>query len=562
MVKNGYTVFSAPCAHVPRYHTLEECVEDKLPFCQIVRAIVDDKSRSLGQCNLLLAETALNEKKFAMLDADEVLVIKMFQKRVVSGAASNVISFVTSDMIVLLGTLPKLQEALSASWIVYNPDQNFNGKDPITVQLNDLGNEGMRYPCPTPPDLPEKLHLEHCMKTRPYVAHITQKRLPITVLQVNDKPYLVMFDEFGNDLEELLVVEAVQNISRFLPPLRIQDVDLEETLDAELQVDLSVKGGSLSYDFSVPYVQAFLSPGGARLQVIGTLANVNTLLLTIQYQSDPQMIGSDVILVEIDDEGQTGVLNEADLPGKVAFYVAILVTKPLQCEFETCTECVENILEDCGWCPDSCGGRGKCRPSVPDRSAPLFGICGTLSTELGSLEWNQCRFPRDNSWIKGAIGSPLLFVFILCAHVLFAWSRKMHGSIPIYTKRFADVIVLHARRLYLLPPADASNIQILYVGIFILLGLFLPGTIQKLVTDPPVRMELGEATYFALNTDGCEIFIKKKANNYYGNEQPTATQDIKVNNLGYDLDARIIIEQDLPLACHIISLFGTLGVGD
>ena len=48
----------------------------------------------------------------------------------------------------------------------------------------------------------------------------------------------------------------------------------------------------------------------------------------------------------------------------------------------------------------------------------------------------------------------------------------------------------------------------------------------------------------------------------FGNEEPVVSQDIEVRNLGYDLNGRIEIEQDLPLACHIVSLFGTLSVGD
>lgn len=48
----------------------------------------------------------------------------------------------------------------------------------------------------------------------------------------------------------------------------------------------------------------------------------------------------------------------------------------------------------------------------------------------------------------------------------------------------------------------------------------------------------------------------------YGNEEPITTEDINIKNLGYDRDGRIIIEQDLPLPCHIVSLFGTLSVGD
>ena len=48
----------------------------------------------------------------------------------------------------------------------------------------------------------------------------------------------------------------------------------------------------------------------------------------------------------------------------------------------------------------------------------------------------------------------------------------------------------------------------------------------------------------------------------FGNEEPVVSEDIKVKNLGYDRDGRIKIEQDLPLACHIVSIFGTLSVGD
>jgi len=48
----------------------------------------------------------------------------------------------------------------------------------------------------------------------------------------------------------------------------------------------------------------------------------------------------------------------------------------------------------------------------------------------------------------------------------------------------------------------------------------------------------------------------------FGNEEPVVSEDIEVRNLGYDLNGRIEIKQDLPLACHIISIFGTLSVGD
>jgi len=54
----------------------------------------------------------------------------------------------------------------------------------------------------------------------------------------------------------------------------------------------------------------------------------------------------------------------------------------------------------------------------------------------------------------------------------------------------------------------------------------------------------------------------RSPNTNYGDEEPVVSEDINVRNLGYDRDGRITIEQDLPLACHIVSLFGTLSVGD
>jgi len=344
--------FAAPCAHLPRHHTLQECVDYKLPFCQLVRAIVDENTRSFQACQVKLAETALNEKRFSMLEADEVENTKAFQKRVALGAVANPIGLITRDLLVLIGPLPKLQAALDASWIIYNPNKDFNGEDLITVMLNDLGNEGMQYPCPTPPDLPERLHLEHCAKTRPHVAQTTTSILPITVIAVNDKSYIVQFDQFGNEQVELLTVEAIQNITVFLPPMAVRDVDLFETRDAQVEIDLSVKSGALAYNFTkVSGVAAFLAPGGARLQAVGILADINFLLANIEYQSDPQMLGSDQVMIEIDDKGQTGLLKQGEFVGSAVFYLQIVITKPSVCEYATCTECIDQILEVCGWCP-------------------------------------------------------------------------------------------------------------------------------------------------------------------------------------------------------------------
>jgi hypothetical protein len=47
----------------------------------------------------------------------------------------------------------------------------------------------------------------------------------------------------------------------------------------------------------------------------------------------------------------------------------------------------------------------------------------------------------------------------------------------------------------------------------------------------------------------------------YGDPQPMISEDVEIRNLGYDRDGDIEIKQDLPLPCHIVALYGTLGIG-
>lgn len=47
-----------------------------------------------------------------------------------------------------------------------------------------------------------------------------------------------------------------------------------------------------------------------------------------------------------------------------------------------------------------------------------------------------------------------------------------------------------------------------------------------------------------------------------GVAEPPTTGDIKVTNTGYDREGRVVIEHDLPLPCHIVAIFGTLGIGN
>ena len=46
-----------------------------------------------------------------------------------------------------------------------------------------------------------------------------------------------------------------------------------------------------------------------------------------------------------------------------------------------------------------------------------------------------------------------------------------------------------------------------------------------------------------------------------GTAEPKTTGDVRIHNEGYDLDGQITITQDLPGPTHLLSIFGTLGVG-
>ena len=47
----------------------------------------------------------------------------------------------------------------------------------------------------------------------------------------------------------------------------------------------------------------------------------------------------------------------------------------------------------------------------------------------------------------------------------------------------------------------------------------------------------------------------------YGTPEQLTSDDVNVTNLGYDRYGRVEIEHELPLPCHIVAIFGVLGVG-
>ena len=45
-----------------------------------------------------------------------------------------------------------------------------------------------------------------------------------------------------------------------------------------------------------------------------------------------------------------------------------------------------------------------------------------------------------------------------------------------------------------------------------------------------------------------------------GTPEPKTTGDVKIQNIGYDLEGLVTVTQDLPGPTHVLSIFGTLSV--
>uniref|UniRef100_A0A7S0F1K6 PKD/REJ-like domain-containing protein n=1 Tax=Hanusia phi TaxID=3032 RepID=A0A7S0F1K6_9CRYP len=535
--------YDSPCAIVPQYHTLAQCVNEKLPFCVFVRSILDPVTRGFTVCKDLLNRKAAEQGLTDVLTPTEVNTLLQFQSRLVFSATSKPIVFTSSKFLVLWSTESALGQALTDSSVLYQPDLYFNGNEQIVVKANDLGRTGIRFPCPVPTDLPTSLYFEHCNKSYPYVAQETKKEVAIDVLPINNKPYIIMHDTFGRPLAGTQTIQAQQNITMSLPYFQIVDVDFDP-LKTKMSIEISVRSnGVLSYNASkVPNLDVFVAIGGSKVQALGTLQDINTLMMNLDYKSDPQMIGVESLLIQVDDQspcvpycfkgGNSSTLVKDASSGPVLLALEIFVSKPPTCQYATCSECINQLVEPCGWCPSSCGGAGKCRDALSFGGQPRYGYCEPLCIAGRCLLWNMCEFPPDRSWIRGAVGAPMLFVVIITFHLLFMWSRKMHGSLPIYILKTSKQLLADGRKLKLLPPETASNLQIFYLGVLVLLGAMIPSIVSYLMVQQPIRLALGEAEIFTLLTDSCSVFFTDKPQGPTGSEQVTLYAFITANGTG------------------------------
>jgi hypothetical protein len=536
--------YTNPCSTPTLDHTFEECRDIKFPFCIFVRSIVP-AAFSVEYCNTVLTNIE-NEYSVSVFSTTQVSALKRFQQKIVNIANSAMLFWANRGSLIFMCTLGQLQNIFSKGYLELIPSVYYNGQTGIDIEVNDLGHSGMQYPCPPPAGyavgFPNELLWEHCAKTVPVVNQIANIFVPVDIRAVNNLPLLNMYDDNGILQSSLNPLTAVQNTTVVIPPLEVFDPDFGETPKAIMNLQLQVlMGGSLDCNITkTPRLKVAFSFAKNQITAEGTMEDINTLLRTVTYASAPDFIGVEVLYISIDDNGNTG----APLFGRgpVQFEIFITVRKPKTCQYDTCASCIAATSEFCGWCPSSCGGRGKCREATSRSGPPLYGICAPDCQAGYCMEWNMCTPPPDQSYLRGAIGAPSIFLLVLSIHFMIMWARQLYGTVPIYLLKVFESVIRGLRQRKIIPPESAKNTQLIFLYIFAILAVILPYLIAFL-DQVPFTLDLGEVSSLDIVSDGCNIYFAGTDQNLDGNAQSVLQAYVTANGSLYGLsDVFIFID--------------------
>ncbi|MBW4520762.1 MAG: pre-peptidase C-terminal domain-containing protein [Scytolyngbya sp. HA4215-MV1] len=172
------------------------------------------------------------------------------------------------------GPLALINTALNN--LVYRSKNNFNGADTLTIQVSDNGNTGSGVP----------------------LSDI--RTLPITVSAGNDAP--------------VITAPATQTVnedtSLTIVGISVSDIDAGNN---DLTVSLSATSGVITLGSTAGLT--FLTGDGTADKVLsfsGTLAEINAALNNLVYLGNPNFAGTDNILINVNDNGNTGGINLSD----------------------------------------------------------------------------------------------------------------------------------------------------------------------------------------------------------------------------------------------------------
>eukprot|EP00961_Rhodomonas_salina_P295394 3935407-Rhodomonas_salina.9 len=139
---------ASPCAELPLYHTVQECVDLKIPFCSVARTILP-ASYTMEWCQeqIEFAEFLNNQ---ILLSNEEIGALKDFQQRLMNNARRQ---NERRNLLVMVGKMEPIRAAFTKNFFTYRPDDFYNGMEEVLIELNDLARKGIRYELPSGPEI-------------------------------------------------------------------------------------------------------------------------------------------------------------------------------------------------------------------------------------------------------------------------------------------------------------------------------------------------------------------------------------------------------------------------
>ncbi|MCT7962230.1 DUF4347 domain-containing protein [Laspinema sp. D1] len=206
---------------------------------------------------------------------------------VTGGLAEANITANGTNNVTLTGTITQINQVLAdAAGLLYKGLANFNGSDTLTVIANDVGNSGGG-------------------------ALTDTKTVNITVNPVNDAPVLTL------PTNQNQVVNQSINLS--IPGISVADVDAGTQ---PLRVNLSATNGFLTLNnfLNLTFVNGD-GTGDQAMSFTGTLADINSALNSLTYQSGANYSGADTINITVNDLGNTGKVAPLEVAGNIPITV-------------------------------------------------------------------------------------------------------------------------------------------------------------------------------------------------------------------------------------------------
>ncbi|NEQ95342.1 MAG: DUF4347 domain-containing protein [Cyanothece sp. SIO2G6] len=219
---------------------------------------------------------------------------------------------VADPTIQIMGTMTAINTAVDG--LNYQPNENFNGLDQLTISTNDLGNVGAGGEL------------------------IDTDTVLITVNAINDAPVNTVPVAQTIDEDRDLVFGEGKRIT-------ITDVEAAEG-QRIVQVTLAVTNGTLSMQGNLNPL-TFLNgdgTGDSRIVVRGSVDQINAALNHLTYQSNPDINGTDLLTITTNDQGNTGSGGTRNATDTVSITVQAINDAPVLTGFNEVVEFTEAEL--------------------------------------------------------------------------------------------------------------------------------------------------------------------------------------------------------------------------